>query len=98
MLSSGTAASRRSASVRSAGVVRAVTTAIRDSVGCCAENSSRIEVGLATDEAAGHLRKRAGVDHQPEALARRIGNRHEHGVWLRARENPFDLAGAAKHR
>src|SRR6266550_5452669 len=98
MLSSGTAASSRSASVCSAGVVRAVTTAIRDSVGCCAEDSSRIEVGFATDEAAGHLRKGAGVDDQPEALARRVGNRDENGIWPYARENSFDLSGSAQHR
>src|SRR6202795_2934945 len=97
MLSSGTAASRRSASVRSAGVVRAVTTAIRESVGCCAEDGARIEVGFATDEAAGNLRKRARVDDQPEALARRVGNRDENGIRACARENSLDLSGAAQH-
>src|SRR5882724_5404147 len=97
MLNSGTAASRRSASVRSAGVVRAVTTAIRESVGCCAEDGARIEVGFAADEAARHLRERARVDDEPEALARRVGNRDENGVWTCARENSFDLSGAAQH-
>ena len=98
MLSSGTAASSRSASVRSAGVVRAVTTAMRESVGCCAEDGARIEVGFATDEAAGNLRKRARVDDQPEALARGVGNRDEDSVWTCPRENSFDLSGAAQHR
>src|SRR5207247_11481113 len=97
MLSSGTAASRRSARACSAGVVRAVTTAIRGSVGCGAEDGARIEVGIATDEAAGHLRKRAGVDDQSEALARCIGDRDADGVRMRTRENSFDLFGAAQH-
>src|SRR5216683_3660776 len=98
MLSRGTAARRRSTSVRSAGVVRAVTTAIRESVGGCAEHGARIEVGIAPDEATGHLGKRAGVDDQSEPLARSVGNRDENSVWLRAREDSLDLLGAAQHR
>src|ERR1700693_4092665 len=97
MLSSGTDASRRSTSVRSAGVVRAVTTAIRESVDSCAENGAGIEVGVATNEAARHLRERAGVDDQPEALARGVWNRDENAVRVHARENTLDLAGPREH-
>src|SRR3989441_2818684 len=97
MLSSGTAARSRSASVCSAGVVRAVTTVILNSVGGRAEDGVRIEVGVATDEAAGHLRERAGVDDQAEALAWGIGNRDEDGVGLRAREDALDLSGPPEH-
>src|SRR6266576_1592141 len=97
MLSSGTAASRRSASVCSAGVVRAVTTAIRESVGSYAEDGARMEVGFATDEAAGNLCKRAGVDAQPEALARRVGNRDEHSPRTCPRPNSSHLPAAPEN-
>src|SRR5436309_14502265 len=97
MLSSGTAASRRSASVCSAGVVRAVTTVIVSSVSGRAEDGVRIEVGVATDEAAGHLRKRAGVDDQAEAFAWGVGNRDEDGVGLGAREDALNLSGPPEH-
>src|SRR5229473_7884210 len=96
-LSSGTTARSRSASVRSAGAVRAVTTVILRSVGGCAEDGLGIEVGVATDETARHLRERAGVDDQPEAFARGVGNRDENGVRASARENSLDLSGSAEH-
>src|SRR5438034_1715598 len=80
MLSSGTAANRRSASVCSAGVVRAVTTVIPRSVGGRAEDGVRIEVDVAADEAARHLRQRARVDEQAETFAWGVGNRDEDGV------------------
>ena len=32
-----------------------------------------------------------------EPFARRVGNRDEHGIRLRPRENPFDLTGPAQH-
>src|SRR5580765_6091899 len=97
MLSSGTAARRRSVSVRPADAGRAVTTAIPGSVAGCAEDGVRIEVSVATNEAARHLRQRAGIDDQAEALARGIGNRDEDRVGSRTREDSLDLSGPAEH-
>src|SRR5215213_10779128 len=97
-LSSGVAASSRSVKVRSAGAVRAVTTLIGTSVCCCAEGDTRVEVGLAAHEPAGHLGERAGVDDEPEALAGCIGNGDEHGVGACLREHRLDLHQPAEHR
>src|SRR5580765_1918098 len=97
MLSSGTAARSRSVSVRSADAGRAVTTAILGSVAGCPEDGVRIEVSVATNEAARHLRQRAGIDDQAEAFARSIGNRDENRVRARAREHSLDLSGPAEH-
>src|SRR2546422_6672546 len=97
MLSSGTAAKSRSASVRSAGAGRAVTTVILSSFGGCAEDGVRIEVGVAADETAGHLREGAGVDDQAEPFAWGVGNRDEDGGGLRAREDALDLSGPPQH-
>src|SRR6476661_1922069 len=97
MLSSGTAARSRSVSVRPADAGRAVTTAIPGSVAACAEDGVRIEVSVATNEAARHLRQCAGVDDQAEAFARSVGNRDEDRVRSRAGEDALDLSGSAEH-
>src|ERR671923_2984005 len=98
MLSSGTAASSRSANVRSAGTAGAVATVILPSVDSGAEGNARIEIGLSPDEPARHVGERAGIDHKAEPFVRRIGNRHEHGVGLRAREDRLDLGQVSQDR
>src|SRR5918992_4680548 len=90
MLSSGTAATRRSASVRSAGADRAVATPML-LVDGGAEDGTRIEIGFPADEPARHVGQRARVDDQAERLAGRIRNRDEHGVGPTPRENLLDL-------
>src|ERR671931_30364 len=97
MLSSGMAASTRSANVRSAATEDAVATDIPGLVDAGAQDDAWIEVGLAADEPAGHLRERARIDHEPEPLARSVRNRDEDGVRVRAAQDGLDLVGAAKH-
>src|SRR6266536_4456896 len=97
MLSSGTAASNRSVSERSAGAGRAVATVISGSVDSGAEDGARIEVGLAPYETARHLCERAGIDHQSQTLARSVGDRDEDGVWAHPREDRLDLQQPAEH-
>src|SRR5919197_6160345 len=98
MLSSGTAASSRSLSVRSAGAARTVATLTGRSVDGGAEDGTRIEVGLAPHEPARHLCQRAGVDDEAEPLARGIRNRHEDGVGPRSREDLLDRFEASENR
>src|SRR4029077_7919523 len=98
MLSSGTAAKKRSTSVCSAGALRAVTTAIGGSVDGSAECDVGVEVRVAPDEAARQLGQSAGVHHEAESLPGSLGNRDEHGVRAGPRENQLDLAGVAQVR
>src|SRR6266498_5408257 len=98
MLSSGTAASRRSTRVRSAGAGCAVATLISESVDSGAEDDAGIEVGLAAHEPARHVREGTGVDNQPEPFVRRIGNRHEDAVGSCTREDRLDLHQTAEYR
>src|SRR6266511_1143402 len=101
MLSSGTAASSRSASVRSAGRGLTVATLILGLVPGAlvdsgAEDDAGIEVGLAPDEPARHLCERAGVNDEAEPLTRCVRNRHEDGGGPHAREDLLDLCEPAQ--
>src|SRR3954451_10864189 len=98
MLSSGTAASSRSARVRSTGAERALATLIGRSVCGRAEHEAWIQVGLAPHEPARHLGERAGVDHEPEPLAGGVGYGHEDGVGARSGDYRLDLHQAAEDR
>src|SRR5213592_4326110 len=96
MLRTGIAAANRSASVLSAGTLPAAATLT--SVRGGAEDNARIEICLAPDEPARDLRLSAGVDDEREASARCVGDRHEHRVGMRAREDAIDLRRAAEDR
>src|SRR5437764_8511105 len=98
MLSSGIAARTRSANVRSAATEDAVARDIPGLFDAGAQDDARIEVGLAADEPARHLRERAGIDHEPQPLTRSIGNGDEDRVRLDPAQNRFDLGRAAEHR
>src|SRR5262245_3979857 len=98
MLSSGTAASRRSVSVRSAGAVGAVATVSAVSVCRSAQDDSGVEVAVAPDEPAWYLGPGAGVDDDSELFARRVRNRHEHRVGSCTPDDALDVTGAAEHR
>src|SRR5439155_23281094 len=109
-LRSGAAARIRSANVRSAGTARAVVTATSAPsstaahvllggalIGCGAEHDARIEDLVASHEPARHVGERAGVDDEPELLARRIGNRDENRVRARPDEDRLDLHQSAQN-
>src|SRR3954454_19435065 len=97
MLSSGTAASSRSAKVRSTGTGRALATLI--CLVCArAQHEARIQIGFPPHESTRYFGQRAGVDDEAEPLARGVGNRDEHSVGLRFREYRLDLQQASEHR
>src|SRR2546423_7563578 len=96
MLSSGMAASTRSAKVRSAATEDAVATDIPGLVDAGAQDDARIEVGLAADEAARHLRERARIDHQSQPLPRSVGDGDEDRVGPHASQDRLDLGRASE--
>src|SRR2546426_10276015 len=98
MLSSGIAARTRSANVRSAATEDAVATDIPGLVDAGAQDDAWIEVGLAADKPARHLRERARIDHQPQPLARSVGNGDEDCIRPDTAQNRLDLGRAPEHR
>src|SRR5215468_8613375 len=97
MLSSGTAASSRSANVRPIGVERALATLTSSSVGARAEHDARIQVGLPPHEPARHFGQRARIDDEPKPLVRGIGDRHEYRVRLHLGQHALDLEQPTQH-
>src|SRR5678816_567418 len=93
-LRTGIAAVNRSASVLSAGTLPAVATLT--SVRGGAEDNARIEICLAPDEPARNLRVCARVDDERELCPRRVRDRHEHRVGIRARQDVVYLSRAAE--
>src|SRR3954454_21512543 len=95
MLSSGTAASSRSAKVRSTGAGRELATLI--CLVCArAQHEARIQIGFPPHESTRYFGQRAGVDDGPYPLGGGVGNREEHSAGPLFREHRLDLQQASE--